>query len=169
MTRQHELTSKGGIIAFLCLLCCGCATEPKYEYTKQKDSANIRCGDKDPGPGSFPSLLGDSQIAIDGIDGSRIGFFESHGQAYCAPGKHIIALSFRHIARGLYSGEGSGSTSGAVYVLLEGSHTYRFTALFGFHTFSVTLWDETGGMANRSILSEWSIEKQHVEIITPTR
>jgi hypothetical protein len=164
---MRNATVPVGIVTIFGFLFGGCAMGPKYDYVRQHDFVAIRCGDIDPTPGSSPDLFGDSQISVNSVDGTRIGYFDDQQELFCAPGQHRISLVFGHSARGRYSGEGSGSANGTVVVLLEGRHIYRFTALFGFNTFSVTLWDETRGMADRSIVTEWSIDKKRVEIITP--
>jgi hypothetical protein len=117
-------------------------------------------------------------VWIDQIDGFEVGFpssgaifnfghqaqpWDKAGKVWVAPGKHTFVLSFDRSeteAQSNWNHPGTGtatdiSATGTVDAELAAHHAYRFVAWASGTAFSVTLWDETGGFANRSNIGNW--------------
>jgi hypothetical protein len=159
------------IVIIFGLFCGGCAIGPKFLHTEQKDSAIIE------GPRGAADLpyLGSSTVTISKIDGVDLGFFNafeasSPGLLSCwmgyflkplsiVPGKHVLVMDFQKIENDPASPGGSYlyTGSGTIKAEFAANHIYRITAT---GCFSVTLWDETGGLSTRSIVKTWGFDGQ---------
>jgi hypothetical protein len=158
------------------LLCAGCFTGPKYDYTRQVDSANI--------VGAAVSLQGidngNCGVVLGKIDGmatnftvSEAGYYSalSHifnipDRLYLAPGKHSLDLAISdsdeyygnvgHGETGLV-GTDSASATPTINVDLLASHVYRIGANWKGSVINITLWDETDGAVKRKSAATWTV------------
>ena len=161
------------LAAGLVLFCAGCVSGPKYEYAQQKDSAIIE-GPVGPVQGK---AYGDCHIHIISVDG-LISTFEASSpgltwpdygfRLFLSPGRHTLVLDVEETDEEV--GNVGGSRTGAVGWFTAGakptvtatfvaSHVYRFTASIdpSDRFIALTLWDETGGSATRSRVTDWTV------------
>src|ERR1035438_8633394 len=154
----------GILLAAFALLCGGCVTGPKYEYTRQADSASI-VGAAVLAKGVD---IGDCGIVLERVDGMVTNFTASDGgydssliyaaishmlhapdSLFLAPGKHSVDLKISYTDES-YGNVGGGQTglvgtyaAGAaptINVQLSANHVYRIGATSVRGGMEVTLW-----------------------------
>ena len=161
------------LAAGIALSCAGCVSGPKYEYAQQKDSAIIE-GPVGPVQGK---AYGDCHIHIIAVDG-LISTFDASSPGltlllsskplYLSPGEHTLVLNVFETDEdvgnlgGGRTGAVGWSTAGAkstVTAIFVANHMYRFTASIdpSGRFIALTLWDETGGSARRSRVTDWTL------------
>lgn len=154
------------------LLCCGCATGPRYTYTQQKDSASVSgpitpFQNRDNGTCSIRIVQVDGLTANFDASSPGINWPTSKKSLYLEPGKHVLALDIGEIdtetgdtghgASGITGAVASGSTP-TINVEFKANHTYRFAAYLVRGWIDLTLWDETDGAKTRSEVANWTFD-----------
>jgi len=118
------------------------ATGPKYLYTEQNDPASVGGG-------------------ISQIDGFEVGFsWSMSGKTWVSPGKHALALTLSQDTPDGTGGTFSFTGSYTVEAEFAANHMYRFTSSAYGDLCCVNLWDETDGLATRSIAGSWVFRGQ---------
>ena len=160
-------------LAAFILLCGGCVVGPKYNYTRQVDSASVE-GPVVPWQGL---QYGSCYVEIVRIDGLGYNFtvnragmnwpiYNTNKRLYLAPGKHSLGLNIGEIDE-TYGNVGKGSvgevgayTAAATPIInvdLVASHVYRIGANLEGSVIKITLWDETNGAATRVSVTTWTV------------
>ena len=163
-----------GILVSAILPMGGCATGPKYDDGGRADSAGLEgpvAPTQTPEDGSCTVVL----MRIDGMAAnftvSHLGLnwpmFEGLKPIAIAPGKHSLLLNitdidevYGNIGHGTIGETGAYTTASnpTIGVNLAASHIYRIGANLKSNVITVTLWDETGGIAGRPIVATWAVK-----------
>jgi hypothetical protein len=136
--------------AVLGLICSGCAS---YAYKAQSDSAFV----------TAPSVSGVA-ISVDHIDGftppygMRAGFVDGPVVVPVSPGIHKLDVSLiSNSTTRIGPHEGNEMVGGGVVEYdFKASDKYRIAASYGDLSFSVTLWDDTGAVAQQ--VGQWTFK-----------
>lgn len=170
-----QMGTPSKVIPLVVLICSGCVTGPKYVAEQRADSAAIE-GPVVPVQGPED---GTSTVEITRVDGlataftaSRVGlnwpFFSGTKPLYVSPGQHTLGLKVGEIDEN-YGNVGGGqvgvvgayaaAAKPAITATFAANHVYRFTANLdpSGSAIEVILWDETGGVAIRSRVADWTM------------
>jgi len=139
-----------------CVVLPGCAFGPPYTYTRQNDSAAVLVA-----PSSSLSIYIQHVDQFAAPSAMRLGSSSGSYEAYLSPGRHVLDVD-------CYYSQGIGnrnettnySVHGGGYITVQftANRHYRLRASLDGRTFTVELWDETGGPSAGTLAGQWQFK-----------